>query len=295
MTGVADPAELLEPGESLVYGTMTRGLRIVGSTNGERRVHWASVTKLVTALAVFTGIEDGYFALKSTVGQYSLEVKDLLCHASGLGTGSPGGPELIEPQYVEPSVPSGTRRIYSNIGFELLGYLLERETTMRLRDYSKERIFVPLGVGDAEFGEELLAGSRGAAFGLVASAEEVAALLSALVFPTIVSDGTLEQLSRPCYPELAGILPGFGRMVPNPWGLGPEIRGTKSPHWTGSAVSPRTYGHFGQTGTFAWFDPATYFFAVFAGTEPFGLWAVRRWPALNDAINAALESSTPLL
>ena len=52
------------------------------------------------------------------------------------------------------------------------------------------------------------------------------------------------------FPGLTGVLPGFGVQRPNDWGLGFEIRDAKSPHWTGSANSGRTYGHFGQSGTF---------------------------------------------
>ena len=40
------------------------------------------------------------------------------------------------------------------------------------------------------------------------------------------------------FPELAGVLPGFGYHNPNDWGLGPEIRGTKAPHWTGHGKNP---------------------------------------------------------
>ena len=58
------------------------------------------------------------------------------------------------------------------------------------------------------------------------------------------------------FPGLNGVLPGFGVQRPNDWGLGFEIRDAKSPHWTGSANSGRTYGHFGQSGTFLWVDPA---------------------------------------
>ena len=57
------------------------------------------------------------------------------------------------------------------------------------------------------------------------------------------------------FPGLSGVLPGFGVQRPNDWGLGFEIRDGKSPHWTGFANSPRTFGHFGQTGTFLWVDP----------------------------------------
>ncbi len=57
------------------------------------------------------------------------------------------------------------------------------------------------------------------------------------------------------FPGLTGVLPGFGVQRPNDWGLGFEISDGKSPHWTGSANSGRTYGHFGQSGTFLWVDP----------------------------------------
>ena len=57
------------------------------------------------------------------------------------------------------------------------------------------------------------------------------------------------------FPGLVGVLPGFGRMDPNDWGLGFELRDAKSPHWTGARNSPRTFGHFGGSGTFLWVDP----------------------------------------
>ena len=40
--------------------------------------------------------------------------------------------------------------------------------------------------------------------------------------------------SRPQYPDLGGIVPGVGSFDPCPWGLGFEIRGHKTPHWTGT-------------------------------------------------------------
>ena len=64
-------------------------------------------------------------------------------------------------------------------------------------------------------------------------------------------------------PRHLGRLPGPHRgasglrpQSPNDWGLGFEIRGTKSPHWTAPTNSPSTVGHFGQNGTFLWVDPA---------------------------------------
>ena len=69
------------------------------------------------------------------------------------------------------------------------------------------------------------------------------------------------QATSVAFPGLRGVLPGVGRFDPLDWGLGFEVRGSKSPHWTGTRNSPATFGHFGGTGTFLWVDPA-------AGLDP---------------------------
>ena len=86
------------------------------------------------------------------------------------------------------------------------------------------------------------------------------------------------------FPGLFGVLPGFGTQRPNDWGLGFEIRDGKSPHWTGSANSGRTYGHFGQSGTFLWVDPQADLALVALADRNFGDWAYSRWPALSDEV-----------
>jgi CubicO group peptidase (beta-lactamase class C family) len=73
---------------------------------------------------------------------------------------------------------------------------------------------------------------------------------------------------------------------PNDWGLGPEIRGGKHPHWTGSGNSPRTVGHFGQSGTLCWADPDAGIGLVALTDRAFGPWAKPLWPQLSDAVLA---------
>ena len=94
----------------------------------------------------------------------------------------------------------------------------------------------------------------------------------------------MAMATRPYFPELAGVLPGFGRQTPNTWGLGFEIKADKHPHWTGSRNSARTYGHFGRAGTFFWFDPETSVFCTALTDRPFGPWASEAWPAFSDAV-----------
>jgi CubicO group peptidase (beta-lactamase class C family) len=89
------------------------------------------------------------------------------------------------------------------------------------------------------------------------------------------------------FPELAGVVPGVGRFDPCPWGLGPEVRGRKSPHWTGTRNAPTTFGHFGGAGTFLWVDPAAQVACVALTDRRFDDWAtdaLRLWPELSDAV-----------
>jgi CubicO group peptidase (beta-lactamase class C family) len=66
--------------------------------------------------------------------------------------------------------------------------------------------------------------------------------------------------------------------------LGFEIRDGKSPHWTGCANSARTFGHFGQSGTFIWTDPAADLALVVLTDRDFGDWANTVWPTLSDGV-----------
>ena len=74
-----------------------------------------------------------------------------------------------------------------------------------------------------------------------------------------------------------------------------EISGDKSPHWTGRANSPATYGHFGGAGTMMWVDPTARVGVVALTDRPFDEWApeaLRRWPELSDAVLAEHAGGT---
>jgi CubicO group peptidase (beta-lactamase class C family) len=94
------------------------------------------------------------------------------------------------------------------------------------------------------------------------------------------------------FPGLVGVLPGFGHQDPNDWGLGVEVRGRKSPHWTATTGSPRTFGHFGRAGGFVWVDPDAGLACCGLTDRPFGPWAAEAWPRLGDAVLAAHRSRT---
>src|SRR3954453_6318601 len=99
---------------------------------------------------------------------------------------------------------------------------------------------------------------------------DLAALAHALLVPTLLLPEVVSLASTVAFPDLPGVLPGFGRQLHNDWGLGCEVRNGKSPHWTATGNSPRTFGHFGQAGTFLWVDPDAQLACVSVSDTPFG-------------------------
>lgn len=230
----------------------------------------ASVTKLFTAAGVHLAVEERSIALSDDAGTLTAEdvgrgasIADVLAHAGGFG---PGGDVLDDP---------GQKRIYSNGGYELVARNVERATDMAFADYLAEGVFAPLGMTSTR-----LAGSP--AHAGASSVDDLVAFVTGL--SALLAPSTVQQMTSPHMPELLGVLPGYGRQEPNVWGLGPEIRATKSPHWTGSMNSESTWGHFGQAGTFLWVDPERSITAIALTDKPFGDWAKPLWPAFSDAV-----------
>ena len=242
----------------------------VRSVLGERtrRFDLASVTKLLSAYGVLIAFEEHSLDLADPLGPSGSTVAHLLAHASGLGfTGS------------EPPAPVGTRRIYSNAGFELLGAELQARSGIAFAQYLDEALFAPLEMGGAT-----LSGSP--AHGAAAGIEDLCRFAAELFAPQLVSPGTLQLATSVAFPGLAGVVPGFGRYDPCDWGLGFELRGQKCPHWTGSTNSPASFGHFGQSGTFLLIDPVAELAVIVLSDRRFGPWAAAAWPALLDAVLA---------
>jgi CubicO group peptidase (beta-lactamase class C family) len=136
---------------------------------------------------------------------------------------------------------------------------------------------------------ELPEGATPAA-GAVSTAADLALFAAEMQAPRLLHPSTLEAATTVTFPGLRGVLPGYGPQRPNDWGLGLELRDGKSPHWTGAGSSPRTYGHFGQSGTFLWADPEAGAACVVLTDRDFGPWAHPVWPALTDAVLAELAA-----
>jgi CubicO group peptidase (beta-lactamase class C family) len=241
------------------------------ATAGEqdREFRLASVTKPLVAYAVLVAVEEGAVEWDQPAGPEGSTVRHLIAHTSGLSFSE----AVVQAQ-------PGTRRIYSNAGFEVLGETVAAAAGMPFAEYLRQAVLEPLGMAATE-----LRGSPAA--DAVSTAADLARFAAELQSPTLTH--TFDTACAVAFPGLDGILPGYGRQKPNDWGLGFEIRDGKSPHWTGTGSSPRTFGHFGQSGTFLWVDPDAGAAGIVLTDRDFGEWTAGTWPAWTDGVLEALR------
>jgi len=235
---------------------------------------WASITKLITGLAVLTAVDDGLIALDEPAPAPAPEgatVRHLLAHASGLpftGTMIQGRP--------------GTRRIYSNTGFDTLGELLASRDGGDVEESMRRRVLDPLGMSRTTLLDRPSQGLHGPLVDLAAFARE-------LLRPTLLRPSTWDLARHVVLPGLPGVLPGVARYDVLDWGLAFEIRDGKQPHWTGTRNDPATFGHFGGSGTFIWVDPVLDRALVVLTDREYGPWALEAWPPFSDAVIDAIS------
>ncbi len=181
-----------------------------------------SITKLFTAVAVMQLVERGEVELDAPLARYlpdfsigsrfpqtgPITVRQILTHHAGLPSNylerllardPPPMAAIVESLRSEQlAFPPGQLWAYSNVGFELLGVLVERVSGLPYAEYVERHIFEPLGMREASFEQDFtrLPGlSRGyrdhqarelyalralAAGGLNAGAEELARFVQML-------------------------------------------------------------------------------------------------------------------
>ena len=257
----------------------TRRRRSSGRTGSWRaaatrpaRFRWASVTKLVTALAVLIAAERGLLDLDEPAGPPGSTVRHLLAHASGLPF--EGGAVLAAP---------GTRRIYSNPGYD---------ATRRTRRASgrgghsrrslREWVLAPLGMDETRAPRAAVAGAPGPVGDL--GARRGAACGRRW------SRRRRPGWRRPSHSRAAGVVPGVGRFDRATGGSASSC--TTARRRTGWAPnSPATFGHIGGAGTFLWVDPVADVGLVTLTDRDFGPWALEVWPSFSAAVLAAARSA----
>ena len=239
----------------------------------DRRYHLASLTKPMTAWAIMVAVEEGVIELDEPLRHVDAPagatMRHLLSHAAGFGFDGE-----------EPIAAIERTRTYSNTGIERAAAELEAAADMPFDDYFREAVLLPLELTSTE-----LRGSP--AHGVWSTLADMIRFVSELRHPRLLAPSTVAHVIRPQFPSLGGIVPGVGRFDRCPWGLGVELRGDKSPHWTGRANSPATFGHFGGSGTMMWVDPLADVGVVALTDRPFDEWpdeALRHWSALSDAV-----------
>src|SRR5262245_53917310 len=133
----------------------------------------ASITKaVVTSVLAMREVGAGRIALETPVVELLPEfeggdraqvtIRQLLCHSSGLPAHRPFWRTAAEAPSERRAIsllaarepleyPPGTRAIYSDLGFIVLGWLLERVTGERLDVLANRQIAAPLGLSSTTF------------------------------------------------------------------------------------------------------------------------------------------------
>jgi CubicO group peptidase (beta-lactamase class C family) len=169
------------PGAALAVGRHGRLVRLRGYGSLDWRAGFApatdssiydlaSLTKVVgTTTAAMILVEEGKLDLDAPVSRYLPEwppggdkrhvtIRHLLTHTSGLPAYAPLWRELRGREaYARRiggmglDVPPGTRTVYSDFGFLLLGFVIERQSGQTLDVFLRERVFEPFGMRDTGF------------------------------------------------------------------------------------------------------------------------------------------------
>jgi CubicO group peptidase (beta-lactamase class C family) len=160
-------------GASLVRTAGKADLRSGRAVMPQTSFAWFSVTKLFTATAILQLSEQGRIDLDAPAGKYlpqvilrrdgrEATVRELLSHTAGVpnpvpaiitwihlaGERGPNIDEMIAQRLGgEPKLDftPGTKAAYSNLGYLLLGKIIERTSGTRYETYVEENVLAPLG------------------------------------------------------------------------------------------------------------------------------------------------------
>src|SRR5690606_6493225 len=125
---------------------------------------------------------EGVVGLDQPAGPPGATLAHLLAHASGL---APDDRSAI--------APAGSRRIYSNAGFEVLAEVVASAAAMPFAHYLAEAVLQPLGMAATS-----LDGS--AASGATSTMDDLLRLAGELRVPTLILADTLARATTPAFP-----------------------------------------------------------------------------------------------
>lgn len=144
--------------------------------------HWYSTTKIFTAVAIFQLQEKGLLHIDDPVTDYlpffevsypsstspRITIRNLLNHSSGIPDNTPavvgwmhleGQPALdqtaflaeILPDYSRLNFEPGSESVYTNVGYMVLGAIIERVSGKTYEEYIRENILQPLKMDRTDF------------------------------------------------------------------------------------------------------------------------------------------------
>jgi uncharacterized protein YbbC (DUF1343 family)/CubicO group peptidase (beta-lactamase class C family) len=289
----------------------------------------ASLTKVIaTTTAVMQLVEKGEIRVNEPVAKYipefaengkeEITIRELLTHFSGL----PESLALTQPwegretalrlaYAAKPIYTPGSRFLYSDINFIVLGALVERVSGMPLDKYCEKNIFAPLGMAHTRFlppaswlpkiaptqydehdkmlhgvvhdpTARRMGGVAGNA-GVFSTADDLAKFAQALLNgSTVLSPLMIEKMTTPQQPPTSQVLRGFGWDIDSPF---------SSPR--GDLLPVGSFGHTGFTGTSLWIDPTTRTFIIVLtnAVHPRGKGSA---VALRSKIATAMAAALPL-
>jgi len=265
----------------------------------DSRFGMASCSKPVTAAAVMILVELEQIKLDQPILEYLPEFtgpdtekitpRHLLTHTSGL----PASTELEIIKAAENGLEfqPGSKMVYSSVGYDLLGELVEKISGQSFGDFTREKIFCPLGMNNTTFVHmgmdrdrcvqrrpgttydwpEEYEGEISASSTLWSTAFDMGIFLQTflnrgsygniqLLNPAGVDAMTQDQVLGIPRETVDGVLvppPGYG------WFL---ISDAQFPNYPRS-FSRASYGHSGASGAFIWVDPAYDLIGAFLFTK----------------------------
>jgi len=258
----------------------------------------ASLTKVVaTTTAVMQLVEQGRVRINDTVakflpefaqnGKEEVTIRQLLTHYSGLPEDldlreSWAGREDAYRRAFEQALisPPGSKFLYSDVNFIVLGALVERISREPFEDYCLRHIFQPLHmahtrflppalwtskIAPTQYDEQMkmlrgtvhdptarrMGGVAGHA-GLFSTADDLSRFAVSLLQGSVVlSPAAIEKMTSPQQPPTSDVLRGFGWDIDSPFSSS-----------RGSFLPVGSFGHTGFTGTSLWIDPTTRTFMI---------------------------------
>lgn len=263
----------------------------------------ASLTKVVaTTPSIMKLFEQGKIRLDDPVtkyipefqgGQSDITIRLLMTHFSGFAPdfdmGSPWNgyaAGLLKALAEKPIAPPGSRFIYSDTNFILLGEIVQRLSGQTLADFAHDQIYAPLGMNETRFlpptslvpriapteidestgvlergvvndpRSRAMGGVAGHA-GLFTTADDLAKYAAMMLgmgtygAARIFDAATVKKFTEPASPADQPILRGLG------WDIDSTFSSNR-----GELYPIGSFGHTGYTGTSMWLDPTTNSFVI---------------------------------